>query len=111
MESNVSYGNTVRPPGRIALNDSYLKSVPGIVRIVLILSHIGGVISAILISNFSNKPIGNDFSVTRQAYIIITSIGGCLSGLLFLFHFCNLVHVKLINKLPWIMIVSMKKIF
>ena len=97
FEANVSYGQVHRPPGRISINSNYLLSIPGFLRVLLILATVGGGIAALLIGSFSQ---------TVQAYLVVIFIGAFISALIFALHVFNIVHVKIFNKLPWIMIVN-----
>jgi len=94
---SVTYGQVRRPPGRLAINLNYLSSIPGVVRVLLILASIGGGITALIVPNWS---------LATQAFIYISFIGGALSVILFILQFFNIVHLKFIEKLPWITIVK-----
>jgi hypothetical protein len=102
---NVTYGQVRRPPGRLAINLNYLHSIPGVVRLLLILSCFGGGLTSVIMPNVTS--MSAQFQLTNQAFIYISFISGFLSILFFVLQFFNVVHLRLVDKLPWITIVRL----
>jgi hypothetical protein len=101
---NVTYGQVRRPPGRLAINLNYVSSVPGVVRVLLVLSSIGGGITALIAPNVTTMPSQNQMAL--QSFIYISFISGFISITLLSLQFFNIVHVKFFDRLPWITIVT-----
>lgn len=105
---NVTYGQVRRPPGRLAINMNYVSSVPGVVRVLLVLSSFSGGITALIAPNVTAMPSQNQMAL--QAFIYISFISGFISITLLSLQFFNIVHLKFFDRLPWITIVT-KKIY
>ncbi|CAF0710167.1 unnamed protein product [Brachionus calyciflorus] len=107
--SNIHNAPSVQQPTppnfrqRILFNRNYLLSIPGILRISLIVFQFAAWISAAAVL----KPHDGDISLppemmaTRGAYLFFSIVGFFVAILLFLLNILNIVSLGFLNRLPW----------
>jgi hypothetical protein len=100
---------TVKTNRSISLNSNYLKSPPGLFRILLIVFYFGGWVSAASIPKIFNGQIirlPTNYEEVRSAYLFFTIVGFIGSIILYLCVLLKFVHAEIVNKLPWILLVN-----
>ena len=111
--SNVQSTPTVAQPAtpansqRIQLNKSYITSLDGILRLLIVVFQFAAWVSAaavpILISGKYFMP--TDFAQTRSAYLFFSILGFLFGIIIYVIYLMNIVNLNKLNRIPWHLIV------
>jgi len=92
-------------PQRIIANGRYLMSLPGILRLSLILFQFAAWVSAAaVIKPGASTALPGDMDASRSAYLFFSIVGWILALVLFLINFFNIISLGGFNRIPWLVV-------